>query len=772
MEKADSSRGFAGTIARSLAASRPAWPEPRRPPAGAPNVVVVLCDDLGFSDLGCYGSEIATPNVDGMAREGVRFVNYHVTPLCSPTRAALLTGVNHHLAGMGHLSHHDHGFPGYRSRLAETVSTAADIFRHNGYATLASGKWHLTPRNEMSAGADRSSWPLQRGFDRYYGFLEGLTNHHHPHMLYEDNHVVEVDEYHDGYYLADDITERAVSMLRSVKAATPERPFFLYLAHGAVHAPLQSKSTDMARYRGVYNRGWDAIRSERFARQLELGIVPPSTVLPDRNFEPGSEVGPWSELSEREQRLAAREMEVYAAMVDSVDQNIGRFRDALGELDELENTVIVFTSDNGASREGGPRGTTEYMRTVQQVSRMLGDIDDAQLDRDDERLDLIGGPRVLAHYPWGWAMASNTPFRLYKGTAFAGGQQVPLVLSWPSGVEQRGEIRSQYAHVTDILPTLIDLIGLDLPAERSGRAVQAMTGASLGPALRDADGASPHEEQYYEMRGQRGYYRAGWEVVTYHHPGAPFDDTEWQLYHLADDPTETEELSEIHPGRVEDLAARWDDAAWQNDVFPLADTATGLYRLLPPHVRPLDGVVTLRPTDHTLEPHVAQGLVQGRSFSIVVRLDYRDGDEGILVAHGDQSGGYALYIESGALGLAVNASGTMSYLAGGVMRAGDSSVRLDAVIGRDGLWTATLSVGEESRAKLEGLEQWSSLSPFEGIDVGIDRRSPVCWELYEKYGTFRYTGALQEVTYAPGDLGLEALEQLATAARAADSKFD
>jgi arylsulfatase len=460
--------GFAGRVGRSFAESQPWWPDrPRAASAGTPNVVVVLLDDLGYSDLGPYGSEIETPNVDALAAAGVRYANFHVAPMCSPTRAALLTGLNPHLAGMGHLAIFDHGFPGYRSSIAATANTAAEIFRANGYATFMVGKWHLTPMDELSPAGDTSSWPLQRGFDRFYGFLDAFSNWHHPHRLIEDNHEVEVDRYPDGYFFTDDITDRAVSMIRTLKTADPAKPFFLYLAHGAVHAPLMAKPEDMAKYRGRYDAGWDRLREERLARQIALGIVSEGTRLPPRNMEPTYEADPWDELPERARQVAARHMEVYAGFVDNVDQNLGRLLGALDDLGELENTIVVFTSDNGGSREGGRYGTTEYFRTVGTVRVGLRA---EAFEKDYGRIDLLGGPRAMGHYPQGWAMVSNTPFRLYKTTTFAGGHQVPLIVSWPAGLAERGAIRRQYAYVTDVLPTLVDLVGLEVPAaRRAGR---------------------------------------------------------------------------------------------------------------------------------------------------------------------------------------------------------------------------------------------------------------------------------------------------------------
>ncbi len=387
-------------------------------------MVVILADDLGYADLGCYGSEIETPNLDRLAGAGLAYSNFHVTPMCSPTRASLLTGVQHHLAGFGTVAHSDAGFPGYAMELPATTATLPEILGAHGYATFMVGKWHLAKDSDISAAGPQHSWPCQRGFDRFYGFLDAFTNLHQPHRLTEDNHQVLVDRYPDDFYLTDDLTDHAVAMIRESKASNPDKPFFLYFAHGAVHAPLHAKAADIARYRGRYDVGWDELRRRRHARQLELGVIPPGTPLAPRNTETDHDVTPWDELSDAERELFARHMEVYAAMVDGVDQSVGHLLDALEELGERDNTIVIFLSDNGGSREGEVTGTSSYY-----VHLLQGD--DVEADR--ARIELLGGPQTTPHYPRGWAMASNTPWRLYKINTHAGGHTVPFLMSWPGG---------------------------------------------------------------------------------------------------------------------------------------------------------------------------------------------------------------------------------------------------------------------------------------------------------------------------------------------------
>ena len=738
---------FDGVVKRLASESTPWWPTPPAPPQGAPNVVIVLCDDLGFADAGCYGSEIATPVLDGLAAAGVRYTNFHATPLCSPTRASLLTGLNPHAAGVGAVGTVG-GFPGYRSSLADDVVSAAELFRSNGYATMMVGKWHLNPAEDLGEAGDRSSWPLQRGFDQYYGFSDsmGFTNLHHPHRLQRDNQVVETDAYPPGYYFTDDITDEAIRMVRGVKTSDPNKPFFLYFAHAAVHGPLQAKETDIAKYRGAYDEGWDVIRQRRYERQLELGVIAPGTELAPRNSEPWYAVKPWDDLPQREQQFLARHMEVYAAMVDNIDQSLGRLRDTLEELGELDNTVIIFMSDNGASREGGEYGSTEYLRTVAMV---FAEMENTTLsERDYERADLLGGPRVLGHYPWGWAMAGNTPFRLYKSTAFNGGHQVPFVMSWPTGIPDRGTIRQQYTHVTDVLPTLVDLIGLSVPAERGGLPAQPMTGASFATTLEDPSAAPSRNEQYIEMNGHRAFYRDGWEVVTLHPRQAEFSDSEWQLYNVAEDPTQIHNLAAIHPDRVRELSDGFDAAAWANQVYPLDDAymaMTGRPGQMVPSAQ-----ITLSPANHTLDPNRSRALIQGQAFSFTVDLTAAPTDQGTLVAHGDQGGGYGLYVIDGELTYVHNGFGNYTVVPAGPLPDGRSRITVEVQRSMTG-WAVGILVDDQPRTTAEATPAIGMLAPFEGIDVGIDRRSPVWWAAYERFGAFPFSGQIHTVTYGTAE---------------------
>lgn len=745
--------GFGGTVGKIFSTSEPDWPARPTAPAGAPNVIVMLADDLGFADLGCYGSEIDTPELDALAAGGVRYTNFHVNPMCSPTRASMLTGLNHHMAGMGHVAHSDPGFPGYAHEIRDNAVTMAELYRDNGWASLMVGKWHLCKDSSLSEAGPRHSWPLQKGFDRYYGILDGFTNFHQPHRLYEDNHHVQVDQYPDDYYFTDDLTDHAITMIDEVRSSHPTKPFFLYYAHGAVHAPLQAKRDDMEKYRGMYDAGWDRVREERFARQKELGVVPADTVLPPRNSEPLHEVTAWDDLTDVQRETFARYMEIFAGMVDSVDQSVGRLRAHLQTMGEWDNTIIVFTSDNGGSREGQYDGTSQYFRTLLAQTRESG-LED--IDVDHSRLDLMGGPQTLPHYPMGWAMVSNTPLRMYKINTHQGGHQVPFIVHWPEGLATAGEIRTQYQHITDLLPTLAELTGVAIPTAKDGLPLPDPAGASFADSLADATAPSTHREQYYEMIGNRGFYRDGWSAVTLRQPRTAFSEESWELHHLAKDPSESRDLSGDHPDKVAELVEAFDEAAWANQVYPLDEGNFVKMVQKPPSDDAFVADVRIRPGMPTLERWRALQLIYARDFDVLVDLDYAEGDQGMLVAHGDQGGGYALYIEDGHLRFAFNGYGDMTVVDGGAVAAGTTRVAMHMEWAGDFRWNASISIGAATVGEARGLPVLMAMAPFEGIDVGIDRRSPVSWEVYERHGVFAYAGTLHGATYVPGELAPDA----------------
>ena len=726
---------------------------------GSPNILVVLLDDVGYAQFGCYGSDIATPTFDKLAGNGLRYSNYHTTALCSPTRAALMTGRNSHAAGIGMVANVDAGYPGYAGELPKNQPSIAETLRDNGYSTLMVGKWHLCKDADYSEAGDKHSWPIQRGFEQYYGFLEALTNFWHPHRMYEGNSVVQTDKYPEGYYLTDDLTDRSIRMIREVKAARPEKPFFLYFAHGAVHAPLHAKETDIAKYKGVYDCGWDVIRERRLARQKELGIVQPDTELPPQNYEAGHEVAPWADLSDDQQKLYSRYMEVYAGMVDNIDQSVGRLIAEVTALGELENTIFVFTSDNGASREGNATGTRSYFANS---SATPGGHSEHK-PGDFENLDAIGGPTTWPHYPRGWAMACNTPFRLYKITTMRGGHTVPFIFSWPQRVKARGEVlRRQFTHIIDILPTIVDLIGIKTPTERHGMKADPVQGESFAHTLQDATAPTKHTDQYWECIGNRAYYRDGWEVVTTHEARKSFKDDHWQLFHADTDVNQLHDISSEHPDKVKELVAAWEVAAKTNQVYPLTDGFRTEHIRKSPYEAEYFNKVRILPGTPTLERIRSARMTVGRSFDVVVNWEYKNGDQGIVFAHGGQHMGYVVFVENGMLNFHSNANGTMTKL--DPIRLGDTSTTFLLRIKAPGerKWEVEFIIDGTAHPRQGGFTQPFSFLPYEGIDVGLDRRSPVSWEIYKQHGCFPFTGRIIDVTYLPGDFapdeGPEALQ--------------
>jgi arylsulfatase len=635
---------FEGTIGRTHAESTPWWPTPPHPGEDAPNVIVVLLDDTGFAQLSCFGSELETPNMDRLAAGGLRFTNFHVTPLCSPSRAALLTGRNHHEVGMRSISNFSSGYPHMRGHVSNHSATVAEVLRDEGYATFAVGKWHLCPMEDASAAGPYDQWPLQRGFDRYYGFLDGETDQFHPTLTYDNHHVDPPRTVDEGYHLTEDLIDRAIGFIHDSKSVRPDRPFFLYCALGAMHAPHQAPPEYLERWRGRFDEGWDVARERWFARQLEMGIVPEGTQLADRN--PGVE--PWDELPENHQRLAARMQEAFAAFLEHTDHQLGRLLDDLEALGELDDTLVILLSDNGASQEGGPFGVMHEMKFF---NFLIETPDEAV-----ERIDDIGGPHSHANYPWGWAQAGNTPYRWYKQNTHEGGVHVPLIAHWPARIAEGGGLRDQFHHVNDVVPTIYELVGVTPPETHRGYAQMPVTGTSMAYAFDDPDAATRKGAQYFEMMGHRGIIADGWKAVTKHTPGVSFDDDTWELYHLTEDRSETNDLAAAEPERLAELIERWWAEAEAHGVLPLDDRTIELFgarfRDRSPH--PADRRYTYYPPMTPLPPQVAAAL-GGRSWDLLATIDRPEGAGGVLYASGTENSGLSIFVQDDRLVLDYNA---------------------------------------------------------------------------------------------------------------------
>ncbi|WP_166851215.1 arylsulfatase [Isoptericola sp. BMS4] len=617
---------FHGKVRTTVAESTPWWPD--RPTRKRPNVLMVILDDTGWSDLGCYGSEIATPHLDSLAAAGARFSGFHVTPLCSPTRASLLSGRNHHAVGMRFLADTDTGFPNSRGSIRPDVRLLPQILREHDYGTYLVGKWHLTPLHEITPAGPFANWPLARGFDRYYGFLDGCTDQYEP-ELFEDNHQVTTPP-REGYHLSEDLADQAVRFLADHTTYRPDSPFFLQLALGATHAPFQAPREYIDKYVDVFSKGWDRTRDDRLARQVEAGLVPPGTTLPERN----DGVRAWDDLDDDEQTVATHLQAAFAGFLEHADAQVGRVLAALDELGLADDTIVLALSDNGASREGGPGGDVDTNAPYSGVHRPATE----QLPLLESLGTLTGG----AHYPEGWAMAGNTPFRQYKQFVDLGGVRSPLVVSWPGAPQRVAGVRDQFVHAVDVAPTILDLLGI--PTE------PAMAGESVAPALTDGDAATGRETQYWETLGHRAVWHDGWKAVTTHVPGTSYDDDRWRLYDTRQDFSESHDLAEQRPDALRRLQQLWWSEAGRNDVFPLDDRPLReLIATRGPVGLFARSHITLRPgQSHVPYPSAVTG--SNRDVDVVGWFVPRDPlPQGVVLSSGNAQGGYVLYLKDGEL---------------------------------------------------------------------------------------------------------------------------
>lgn len=707
----------------------------------------MLVDDLGFSDLGPFGSEIPTPHIDRLAGDGCVFTNYRTAPMCSPARAALMTGLNPHRAGFGFVAHTDPGYPGFACELPADAPTLAESLRASGYSTLMVGKWHLTVESRLHDAADKSSWPLQRGFDRYFGSMDGFTSLHHPHRLVRDNSVVDIPEFPEGYFLTDELVDESLAMIDELRVNDAEKPFFLYFAHTSVHGPIQAKQADIERHVGRYAAGWNALREARFARQLELGIVPTNARLPEGELANAGQIPDWDSLGVDERALFARHMEVYAAAVDEIDQSVGRLVQHLEALGELDRTIIVLASDNGGTAEGGPSGTRSYFAQFGMGADLPSDwVKDVAREPSE-----IGGPQLFSQYPTGWARVSNTPFRSFKSSTYEGGVHAPLIISWPGAPSKVRGLRDQFVFVSDLAPTILDLAGVTPLAERHGRPAQEVDGQSIAEVLRDPEAAG-RDAQYFEVLGRRGLVAGEWKALSHVPPtrdeGAA--GGKWELYDLANDPTETQDLAQDQPARVNAMAERWRDEAWQNAVFPLDDNGT-LHDTRPDTERALAAPVSLMPFRPPLERYRSAQLTVLKSFVVEAELETSAKAAGVLIAHGDQGGGYLLAIDDGAPLISYNAYGVMHRARGErlVPGARELVLRVDELPGLR--WRLRLEVDGLPDAEIAEVPMLLGMAPFTGISVGYDYGGPVDWEVHEQHRSYRFSGGeISSLRVIPG----------------------
>ncbi|HEY3142942.1 MAG TPA: arylsulfatase [Acidimicrobiales bacterium] len=655
-------KSWNGRIAVDIRDAEPDWSpyeQPQAPP-GAPNVLMIVWDDVGYGAMDVFGGPIETPTMRRIAERGLRYGNFHTTALCSPTRSSLLTGRNATSNGMACIAEGAVGFPGASARIPFENATIAEVLGAQGWNTYCVGKWHLTPEEECDASSWRKRWPLGRGFERFYGFLGGETNQWFPDLVY-DNHPVEPPTTpEEGYHLSKDLVDQAIAFVGDAKVVAPDKPFFLYLAPGCAHAPHHVFSEWSDRYQGRFDTGYEAIRAQILDNQKRLGLLPAETELspinphgePDITGPDGQpwpvldHVRPWGSLSEKERRLFARMAEVYAGFVSYTDAQIARLLDFLEESGQLDNTIVVAVSDNGASAEGGPNGTFNE-------NKFFNGIPDT-IEANLARIDELGSPTSYNHYCSGWAWAFDTPFPYWKRYAgYEGGTADLCLVAWPKGIPSRGEVRDQYLHAVDIVPTIYDLIGVKPPEEMNGYTQSPIEGESFAPSIADAT-APGRDRQFYSMLGQRALYHQGWLANTLHPTIAGWGNFEhdvWELYHLAEDRAQTKNLAEAHPDKLQELVNLWWHDAGVYRALPL-DDRTALEIVLSPRPQPSPPRDRYRYFPGTSPvPESVSVNIRGRSFTIAAGVAVADHDrvEGVLYSQGTLLGGHQLYVRDGRL---------------------------------------------------------------------------------------------------------------------------
>jgi arylsulfatase A-like enzyme len=721
---------FKGVIRRIYDKSVPWWPAPKWSEEGKPNVVIILLDDTGFAHFGCYGSSIETPNIDRLAKGGLRYTNFHTTALCSPTRACLLTGRNHHTVGMRAVSNFDSGFPHMRGYITPHAATIAEILREEGYATFAVGKWHLTPMMEASPAGPFDNWPLQRGFDRFYGFMQGETDQFYPELTC-DNHPVDPPYGPaEGYHLSEDLIEKSMDLIRNQKSIWPNQPFFLYLAFGATHAPHQAPREFIEKYRGRFDSGWDATREEWYHRQLEMGIIPDGTKLAPRN----KGVRAWERLSENQKKFALRLQEAFAGFLDHTDQQIGKLINFLEDLGELDNTIFVLLSDNGASQEGGSTGV---MAEFKFFNGVMEDINAVQ-----ERLDDIGGPHSHSNIPWGWAQVGNTPLKWYKQNTFGGGVRDPLIIHWPKRIKDPGGIRNQFHFVTDIVPTIFEVLDIEPSSNYKGIDQIPISGTSMAYTF-DAPNISTQKKiQYFEMFGHRGIWSDGWKAVTYHNKGEPYKDDEWELYHLDEDFSECNNMAMEKPKKLRELIDLWWIEAGRHGVLPLDDRTVELFRaVFRPGTPHATRSYTYHPPISHLPAEVAPAL-GNRTWVMTAEIERpNENIEGVIVAQGTQNVGFSWYIKDNKMVFDYNVF-TEHHVVHSDRSVPTGKSTLGVRFVRDGkTGTIILSIDDKECGSISVPYVLRMISST-GLDIGKDGLSPVT-EDYK--APFNFTGTIKKV---------------------------
>jgi arylsulfatase len=722
---------FAGKLDPDRAKAQPAWPELAKAPKGAPNIVVVLLDDVGFSASSTFGGVAQTPTLQQLANNGVSYNQFHVTSLCSPTRSALLTGRNHHEVGFGTVADSSSGFPGYNSVWAKDTVSVAEVLRQNGYSTAAFGKWHNTPPWEVTPAGPFEHWPTSLGFEHFYGFMGGAENQYEPRIYLNTTPVEPKTTPEQGYHLTADLADQANRWLNVHDAVYPDKPFFLWFAPGGTHWPQHVPKEWIAKYQGKFDQGWDKLREETFARQKQQGVIPANAVLTPRP----PELPAWDSLPADQKKLLARQAEISAAYLAYTDYQIGRVLNTIGEEGQADNTVVFYiVGDNGAALNANLLGNDALDATGKAQST-------------DERLKLLndlGGPRFDNLYGAAWGWADNTPFQYGKGSpAYLGGVRNPLVISWPKGIKDKGAIRSQFGHVTDLAPTIYDITGVKFPEQFEGVHQLPLEGRSLAYSFEQPQASPARTLQYFEIGGTRGIYKDGWWAGSRNvtkNPNSvwtsePYGQRAWELYNLNEDFTQANNLAEKNPQKVAELAALFDKEAWRNDVYPL-NPVPGVGKPSPATAGRT--VFTYRAGVNRIPSRNSPDVTR-RAHLISADIEISGKESGVIIANGGRWGGFTLFVKDGHLVYEANAHGnrtghivSKNRLPMGKLRvtfeftpdsatpppAAQPGQPAVAVPGTGRLSVNGELVGEGRIAKLV-------YAPYESLDIGSDLGSPV-----------------------------------------------
>lgn len=754
---------FTGVIGRTVEESSPAWPEPPRPPVGAPNVIFFVLDDVGYGQLSNFGGLVETPVIDSLAKNGLRYTNMHTTALCSPSRGCIITGRNHHSLGLASITETSTGYPGYNGILPFDKGMLSEMLLQKGYNTFCVGKWHLSPPEHETAAGPYDRWPLGRGFERYYGFLGGDTNQWYPELVY-DNHSVEQEKRpEEGYHLSIDLADKAIQFIQDAHVNAPEKPFFLYYATGAGHAPHHVPKEWADKYKGKFDMGWDEYRKIVHQRQIEIGIIPKTTDLSPHD----PDVPVWDTLSADAKRLYARMMEVYAGFMSFTDHHFGRVVKFLEEIGELENTLIVVISDNGASSEGGPVGSLNEMCFFNNVAESLED--------NVKNIDKLGGIEFFNHYAWGWTNAGNTPFRRWKRETYRGGSTDPCIVSWPKGIKARGEIRSHYAHIIDLVPTVLEALGMEAPTDIRGVTQAPIDGVSFAHTFNDNAAPTNHHTQYFEMFGHRSIYHDGWRAVC-PWPGPSFAEAakkgrqfgsvitnevlleiernDWELYHVEEDYAECHNLAADHRDKVVEMIGRWWAEAGKYNVMPIDGSVfERLNAARPTIARPRDGFVYY--PNGSPVPFAATPKLYNRPWTITADVVIPEGGaEGVIIAQGGLTGGYTFFVKDQKLHFIYNYLGRDMFRLASKDAVPKGKVEFRYEFEPTGKPDFAKGKGVPARGqiyinrKLVGDIDMPHSVPImfgtEGLTCGCDGGAPVAPEEYK--GTFPFTGTIERVT--------------------------